>query len=119
MLELGLREFHESQDQMPGCADVPIGFASVMAEECFEVIGELTDEMIHNDLSQGTLHDFQSWKMMLKMQIKLQIPLAYSQHEILPWSFRLFIPMFQAPQNVGESQNFLDSFLSTEIVRER
>ena len=50
MLESGLREFHESQDQMPGCADVPIGFASVMAGECFEAIGELTDEMIHNDL---------------------------------------------------------------------
>ena len=50
MLESGLREFHESQDQMPGCADVLIGFASVMAGECFEVIGELTDEMIHNDL---------------------------------------------------------------------
>ena len=50
MLESGLREFHESQDQMPGCADVPIGFASVMAGECFEAIGGLTDEMIHNDL---------------------------------------------------------------------
>ena len=50
MLESGLREFHESQDQMLGCADVPIGFASVMAGECFEAIGELTDEMIHNDL---------------------------------------------------------------------
>ena len=50
MLESGLREFHESQDQMPGCADIPIGFASVMAGECFETIGELTDEMIHNDL---------------------------------------------------------------------
>ena len=35
---------------MPGCADVPIGFASVMAGECFEAIGELTDELIHNDL---------------------------------------------------------------------
>ena len=54
---------------------------------------------------------------MLKMWIKLQIPLAYSQHGILSWSFRLFMPMFQAPQNVGESQNFLDCFLSTEIVR--
>ena len=50
MLESGLREFHESQDQMPGCADVPIGFASVMVGECFEAIGELTDELIHNDL---------------------------------------------------------------------
>ena len=50
MLESGLREFHESQDQMPGCADVPIGFASVIAGEYFEAIGELTDEMIHNDL---------------------------------------------------------------------
>ena len=50
MLELGLREFHESQDQILGCTDIPIGFASVMAGECFEVIGELTDEMIHNDL---------------------------------------------------------------------
>ena len=50
MLESGLREFHESQDQMPGCADVPIGFASVMAGECFEAIGELTDELIHKDL---------------------------------------------------------------------
>ena len=35
---------------MPGCADVPIGFASVMAGECFELIGELTDKLIHNDL---------------------------------------------------------------------
>ena len=50
MLESGLREFHESQDQMPGCADILIGFTSVMAGECFEAIGELTDEMIHNDL---------------------------------------------------------------------
>ena len=38
MLELGLREFHELQDQMLGCVDVPIGFTSVMAGECFEVI---------------------------------------------------------------------------------
>ena len=50
MLESGLREFHESQDQMTGCTDVPIGFALVMAGECFKAIGELTDEMIHNDL---------------------------------------------------------------------
>ena len=50
MLESGLREFHKSQDQMPGCANIPIGFASVMAGECFEAIGELTDKMIHNDL---------------------------------------------------------------------
>ena len=50
MLESGLREFHKSQDQMPGCTDVPIGFALVMAGECFKAIGELTDEMIHNDL---------------------------------------------------------------------
>ena len=50
MLELGLREFHELQDQMLGCVDVPIGFTSVMAGECFEAIGKLTDEMIHNDL---------------------------------------------------------------------
>ena len=50
MLESGLRQFHESQDQMPGCANVPIGFASVMVGECFEVIWELVDEIIHNDL---------------------------------------------------------------------
>ena len=50
MLESGLREFHESQDQILGCADVPIGFASAMTGECFEAIRELTDEMIHNDL---------------------------------------------------------------------
>ena len=50
MLESGLREFQESQDQMPGCADVLIGFALVMVGECFEAIGELLDEMIHNNL---------------------------------------------------------------------
>ena len=50
LLESGLREFHKSQDQMLGCLDVPIRFDSVMAGECFEVIGELMDEMIHNDL---------------------------------------------------------------------
>ena len=33
----------------PQC-DVPIGFALVMAGECFQKIGELTDEVIHNDL---------------------------------------------------------------------
>ena len=50
MLESGLREFRESQDQILGCTNVPISFASVMAGECFAAIGELTDEMIHNDL---------------------------------------------------------------------
>ena len=50
LLESGLRDFHEPADKMPGCADIPIGFTSLMAGECFEVIGELTDEMIHNDL---------------------------------------------------------------------
>ena len=55
MLELGLRKFHESQDQMPGCANIPIGFASVMAGECFEKIEELTDEMIHHDLLVRTV----------------------------------------------------------------
>ena len=50
MLESGLREFYETQDQMPGCADVPIGFTAVMVGECFEAIGELTDKVIHKDL---------------------------------------------------------------------
>ena len=49
-MESGLREFHESQDQVQGCADIPIGFTSVMVGECFEAIGELTDEIIHNGL---------------------------------------------------------------------
>ena len=39
MLESGLREFHESQDQMLGCADVPIGFASVMAGNVLRRLG--------------------------------------------------------------------------------
>ena len=50
MLEAGLRDFHKTADQMRGCADVPIGFASVMVGEFFELIKQLTDEMIHNDL---------------------------------------------------------------------
>ena len=50
MLEASLWDFHEMADQMPGCADVPIGFALVMAGECFESIEQLTDDVIHNDL---------------------------------------------------------------------
>ena len=61
LLESGLREFHESQDKIPGCADVSIGFASVMAGECFEKIGELTDELIHNDLLVRTVPKSSFW----------------------------------------------------------
>ena len=39
MLELGLREFHESQDQMLGCANIPIGFASVMVGSVLRRLG--------------------------------------------------------------------------------
>ena len=55
LLESGLWDFHEMVDQIPGCVDVPIGFASVMAGKRFEAIEQLTDDVIHHDLSKCSL----------------------------------------------------------------
>lgn len=61
MLQCGLWELHDIEDWIPGCADVPTGFTSVMLGECFEKIEQLDEKVVQHDLLVRrflTLFDF-------------------------------------------------------------
>ena len=50
MLQAGLWEFHDMEDQVPRCADVSVGFCICNGRGVLSEDRRLSDEVINNDL---------------------------------------------------------------------
>ena len=55
LISRGLKEYPDKEDKMPTCVSYLLGYLSVLAAECLEVINKVSEETIHNDLLIGSL----------------------------------------------------------------